>query len=112
MAPMVAGTFAEPEHLMKNPKQIRKEERFFKNEAWPTRFVLLISLASLDVDVAPWSSLRQVARSVASREEGWLLLLVMVGGGTCHQSNISLLKTAPENLSCLINAVDWDKRGA
>ena len=73
MAPMVAGTFAEPEHLMKNQKQIRNKECFFKNEAWPTRFVLLISLASLDVDVAPWSSLRQVARSVASREEGWLL---------------------------------------
>ena len=98
MAPMVAGTFAEPEHLMKNQKQIRNKECFFKNEAWPTRFVLLISLASLDVDVAPWSSLRQVARSVASREEGWLLLLLV--GGTCHQSNISLLKTAPENLSC------------
>ena len=97
MAPMVAGTFAEPEHLMKNQKQIRNKECFFKNEAWPTRFVLLISLASLDVDVAPWSSLRQVARSVASREEGWMLV---VGGGTCHQSNISLLKTAPENLSC------------
>ena len=97
MAPMVAGTFAEPEHLMKNQKQIRNKECFFKNEAWPTRFVLLISLASLDVDVAPWSSLRQVARSVASREEGWMLV---VGGGTCHQSNISLLKTPPENLSC------------
>ena len=97
MAPMVAGTFAEPEHLMKNQKQIRNKECFFKNEAWPTRFVLLISLASLDVDVAPWSSLRQVARSVASREEGWMLV---VGGGTCHQSNISLLKRAPENLSC------------
>ena len=95
MAPMVAGTFAEPEHLMKISRRSgRKSVSFFKNEAWPTRFVLLISL---DVDVAPWSSLRQVARSVASREEGWLLL---VGGGTCHQSNISLLKTAPENLSC------------
>ena len=99
MAPMVAGTFAEPEHLMKNQKQIRNKECFFKNEAWPTRFVLLISLASLDVDVAPWSSLRQVARSVASREEGWLLLLV-VGGGTCQHSNISLLKTATEKLLC------------
>ena len=81
MAPMVAGTFAEPEHLMKNQKQIRNKECFFKNEAWPTRFVLLISL---DVDVAPWSSLRQVARSVASREEGWLL-----PGGTCNQSKIN-----------------------
>ena len=96
MAPMVAGTFAEPEHLMKNQKQIRNKECFFKNEAWPTRFVLLISL---DVDVAPWSSLRQVARSVASREEGWLLLL-LVGGGTCQHSNISLLKTATEKLLC------------
>ena len=110
MAPMVAGTFAEPEHLMKiRSRSGRKSVSFFKNEAWPTRFVLLISLASLDVDVAPWSSLRQVARSVASREEGWMLV---VGGGTCHQSNISLLKTAPENLSCWINTVDSDKRGA
>ena len=71
MAPMVAGTFAEPEHLMKISRRSgRKSVSFFKNEAWPTRFVLLISL---DVDVAPWSSLRQVARSVASREEGGLL---------------------------------------
>ena len=78
MAPMVAGTFAEPEHLMKIRSRSGIKSVF---EAWPTRFVLLISL---DVDVAPWSSLRQVARSVASREEGWLL-----PGGTCHQSKIS-----------------------
>ena len=55
-----------------------KEER----ECWPTRLVLLVSRASLDVDVGPWSSLRQVARSVASREDGW----VVPGAGTCNQN--------------------------
>ena len=56
----------------------------WKREGWPTRLVLLVSLASLDVVAGPWSSLRQVARSVASREEGWLL-----PGGTCNQSKIT-----------------------
>ena len=76
-------------------KRLSRAKR--KGECWPTRLVLLVSRPSLDVDVGPWSSLRQVARSVASREDGW----VVPGPGTCNQNQLT---------TCIYNGDDQGER--